>query len=586
MIVTSTEFELPQPSDVAVCIIGAGAAGITLACELDGCGFKVLLLDAGGLKLDAADSSQLYQGSANPPHPNPSEFRRVRFGGTTGIWGGRCVPLDPVDFERREHVANSGWPISYDDVAQHYPRALEYCDAGAFDFSVAGSLPHAAPTIEGLVDQQVVLSDRIERYSLPTDFGQRYRRRVAQSANVTAVLHARCVALHRSPGGERIEVVEISDRAGRRRQIRARLFVLATGGIETPRLLLSSDPRGRGLGNASDLVGRYYACHFENVFGRVVPHGARVAFDFEKTGDGVYCRRKLLFSADAQREHRLLNMAFRLHFPDYSDAAHGSAVMSAIYLAKSTLIPEYQAILRHGVPPPAAPAAAGGALAAAAAGTTEAFGAIGAASIGSSAAAAASAGADTAAHLRNVVGGLPAMARFGTQWLFRRVLARRKLPYTLVPNADGSFPLEFNAEQTPQAASRVTLGGSVDRDGMRRVDVAWRLCEADTEAAQRAYVLLRDTLGATGTCRVDYDPQLLDGAIRSSVPLGGHHIGTTRMGSSPRTGVVDVNCSVFELPNLYVASSAVFCTSGHANPTLTIVALAIRLAAHLKSQLA
>jgi choline dehydrogenase-like flavoprotein len=387
------------------------------------------------------------------------------------------------------------------------------------------------------------------------------------------------VALHRSPGGERIEVVEISDRAGRRSQIRARAFVLATGGIETPRLLLASDPRGRGLGNASDLVGRYYACHFENVFGRVVPHGAKVAFDFEKTSDGVYCRRKLLFTADAQRAHRLLNMAFRLHFPDYSDAAHGSAVMSAIYLAKSTLIPEYQAILRHGVQQPAA--VGGGALA----GTLEAAGIANPARSAATASGAGSA-SDTAAHLRNVVGGLPAMARFGTQWLFRRVLAQRKLPYTLVPNADGSYPLEFNAEQTPQAASRVTLGGSVDRDGMRRVDVAWRLCEADTAAAQRAYQLLRDTLGASGACRVDYDPQLLDGAIRSSVPLGGHHIGTTRMGSSPRTGVVDVNCSVFELPNLYVASSAVFCTSGHANPTLTIVALAIRLAGHLKSQLA
>jgi len=547
MIVESGAFTLPGAGDYALCIVGAGAAGITLACELDGCGFKVLLLEAGGLKDDQRASDHVYQGAANAPHPDPTEFRRIRFGGTTGIWGGRCVPLDPIDFERREHVANSGWPIDYDEVARHYPRALEYCDAGAFDFTVAGSLPGAKPTIAGLDDQRVVLSDRIERYSLPTDFGRRYRQRIARSNNVTAVLHARCVALHRAPGGDCLEAVEILERGGRRRQVRAQAFVLATGGIETPRLLLSSDPHGPGLGNRGDLVGRYYACHFENVFGRVVPNGARVAFDFEKTGDGVYSRRKLLLSPAAQREHRLLNMAFRLHFPDYSDATHGSAVMSAIFLAKSTLIPEYQAILQHGVKLPAT--------------------------------------SPTAAHLRNVLAGLPDLARFGRLWLFERLLAERKLPYTLVPNADGSFPLEFNAEQTPLAESRVRLAEDADADGVRRVAVDWRLHDDDVQAARRAFLLMRDTLGAAGTCRLAFDDRQLESSLRRSVPLGGHHIGTTRMGAAPRAGVVDSQCSVFEVPNLYVASSAVFCTSGHANPTLTIVALAVRLAAHLKVRL-
>jgi len=75
-----------------------------------------------------------YEGSATAPHPDPRQFRRVGFGGTTAVWGGHCVHFDPIDFERRDHVANSGWPIAYEEVTRFYPAAMEYCDAGRFDF--------------------------------------------------------------------------------------------------------------------------------------------------------------------------------------------------------------------------------------------------------------------------------------------------------------------------------------------------------------------------------------------------------------------------------------------------------------------
>lgn len=536
--------------DAHVCIIGAGAAGITLANELDGCGFKVLLLEAGTLKTDPR-LEDYYRGEAKPPHPDPTEFRRVRFGGTTNVWGGRCVPYDPTDLEPREHIANSGWPMAYEELARYYPAALQYCDAGDFDFNVNGSLQTPAPTIGGFKGagadgDAVVMNDRIERYSLPTDFGTRHRQRIVKSENVTALLGARCVRLQRAVGSERIQAAELMDRAGRHRRVSARIFVLATGGIEVPRMLLLSDPDGPGLGNQGDCVGRYYMCHFENTLGRVVPHGAPVVFDFERTRDGIYCRRQLRFTAQAMKAHRLPNMAFRLHFPSYSDATHGSAVMSAIYLAKSTLIPEYRSILAANAESPPS---------------------------------------SNAAHLRNVLLGLPQAARFGLDWLFRIRLAQRKLPYTLVANADGTYPLEFNSEQTPLPDSRVTLTNEQDPHGLRRVSIDWRLSQDDVDAACRGFLLLRDTLARSGSCRLDIDEERMRDRLRRSPPLGGHHIGTARMATSVRQGVVDVNCAVFGVPNLYVASSAVFPTSGHANPTLTIVAMAVRLAKHLRQQL-
>lgn len=528
-----------------VCIIGSGAAGITLACELEGQGYKVLLLEAGGLRTDGR-LADCYRGEADRPHPEPSQFRRIAFGGTTGLWGGRCVPLDPLDFERREHVSESGWPIGYEELARHYPRAMQYCDAGIFDFTTQGSLSHPSPTISGFDGGEVVVTDRIERYSLPTDFGKRYRQRIRASANVSAVLGARCTRLIKSGDADRIVAVELVDAAGRRRRATADAFVLAVGGIEVPRLLLLSDPAGPGLGNRYDSLGRHYMCHFENNLGRLIPRGARVAFDFERTVDGIYCRRQLRFSAAAQGANRLLNTAFRLHFPSYSDARHGSSVMSGIYLAKSLLLPEYRQIMQQNADSP--PSA-------------------------------------TAAHLRNVLFGLPRLAKFAGDWLFRIQLARRKLPYTLVPNADGSYPIEFNSEQVPRAANRISLDSATDGHGLRRVRVSWSLSEEEIAAARRALMLLRDTVNRSGVARLEYETERLDERLRSSPPLGGHHIGTARMAASETRGVVDRDCSVFGVPNLYVASSAVFPTSGHANPTLTIVALAVRLAAHLRTTL-
>jgi choline dehydrogenase-like flavoprotein len=546
MIISSQDASNDMASDAAVCIVGSGAAGITLACEFDRCNFKVLLLEAGD-RSAAVQTPDFYAGKATAPHPPANEFRRVGFGGTTSIWGGRCVPFDPIDFERREYLANSGWPISYQEVAKHYPRALQYCDAGEFEFTASASIKDAAATISDLTENRVIDGDLIERYSLPTDFGKRYRRKLSESKNVIAVLGARCVRLHRLPGQDRVSGVEIALQSGERRTLAPKITIVAAGGIESTRLLLASDPNAQGIGNSFDLLGRFYGCHIQGTFARLVPNGTAVVFDFERARDGAYCRRKLQFSPDAQRQHRLRNTAFRLHFPEYSDASHGSAAMSAIYLAKSLLISEYQTILQQK-----------GQLAVM---------------------------SPKREHLRNILFGIPQLLRFSTDWLFRRQLAERKLPYTLIANKDGSYPLEFNCEQTPLESSRITLLNDLDAQGVRRVNIDWRRTDEDIAAVERGFRLLRDTLSRSSKCRVEFDDELARRRLEVSDPTGGHHLGTIRMAASARLGVVDANCAVFDCPNLYVASSAVFPTGSHANPTLTIVALALRMAEHLKGKL-
>lgn len=545
MIINASDLTEPICRDATVCILGSGAAGITLACELIDANFKVLLVEAGGHK-ESRSRQDFYRGDARHPHPPADEFRRVLFGGTTRVWGGRCVPLDEIDFESREHVPHSGWPIPYREIAGYYPRALQYCDAGEFDFAASSAIPHAAETIAGLDGGRVLDLDLIERYSLPTDFARRYGSRIRRSTNVTAILNARCTRLVKAAGEDRIRTVEITTPNGSRHEIAAAVFVVALGGIESTRMLLASHPATGGLGNRYDRLGRFYACHIEATVGRLVPNGAPVAFDFERTREGVYCRRKIRFSADAQREHRLLNTAFRLHFPSYSDASHESAVLSTIYLAKSTILPEYRKILQQDA----------------------AYCVI----------------SPNSEHRRNIRRDPTALAKFAFDWIFRRKLARRKLPYTLIGNADGSYPLEFNCEQTPLESSRITLLDEFDADGIPRVNIDWRCADDDLVAVGRAFDLLRATMAASGRCRLDFDADLLGQRLAAGAPVGGHHIGTARMGANEHDGVVDSNLAVFGISNLYVASSAVFPTGGHANPTLSIVALAIRLGRHLRTR--
>jgi choline dehydrogenase-like flavoprotein len=456
------------------------------------------------------------------------------------------VPFEPIDFQPRDYIADSGWPIKYEELSCHSPRAMEYLHAGEFRFTgdciEGGERPTALP---GLEQSRLFHADRIERYSLPVDFGKQYGRRLAKSANVFVLTHAHAIRLRKAFGADKITGLQIATRAKRFVEVRAAIFVAALGGIETTRLLFASDPDGPGLGNHSDCLGRYYMCHVQNVVGRVRPRATPPPYDFARTRDGIYCRRNIQPREATQLEHRLPNIVFRLHYPDISTPSHGSAVLSAVFLTKQLLRPEYRHLLHHGKEVPVGPRLA-------------------------------------AAHVRNVLLHWPSLAHFGVRWLVRHILATRKLPYVLMDSRDGTFPLEFNAEQTPLRDSRITLSRALDGHGVPRVHIAWRFSPQDVGGISRAYRLLRDEVALTNAGVVEFDDERLEDLVAASGPVGGHHLGTTRMSRQASAGVVDERCAVHGLPNLYVCSTAVFPTSSYANPTLTVVALAIRLAAHLR----
>ena len=533
-----------------LCIVGAGAAGISMALQLIGTSLEVVLLESGGHGPEAATQS-LYEGSVADVrlHATPDHYRQRRFGGSTTIWGGRCIPFDPIDFETREYVPNSGWPIRYEDLLPHYRQANRLCEAGEYAYTVEEAFPGSLrPVIAGFESENFSI-DTMERFSCPTDFGTRYRRDIEAAANIRAILHANVTRIRLDRDGRSVESVSARSLQGKSITVRARQFVLATGGLEVPRLLLANrDVHPNGIGNQADAVGRYYMCHIAGTLGKIRFDGplSSVWHGYDRAADGTYCRRRFALRASIQRRLRLGNFIARLHHPRITDPEHHSSVLSLLFLAKYLIPYEYRTRL-HGSEPTSL--------------------------------------AEMHQHLRNVLLDPGSAVGFAWHMLRDRKLARRKFPSIIVRPRQNIYSLDFHAEQRPSLASRVTLGDSRDRLGMPRLHIDWRYDAGDLETVTRSIDLFAADLERCNLGRIDYDPVSVEREMVRYGAYGGHHIGTARMGADPRTSVVDTDCRVHSVANLYVAGSATFPTSSQANPTLTIVALSLRLADHLRSKL-
>ncbi|MGZ4681423.1 MAG: GMC oxidoreductase [Acidimicrobiales bacterium] len=489
-----------------LCIIGAGPAGLTVADRFRGSGLDVVVLESGGDQWDERTQS-LAQGTLtgepfrfNGGEVTPDTSRLRQLGGTSNHWTGQCRPLDAHDFMVRDAVAHSGWPITLDDLAPSYRRAVTSCDLATdqWDATWWSTNAHLPLLADGDPLRTVVF-----QFSPPTRFGPALRPALASSADIDVYLWANVTSIDTTADGGHVDQVQVATLGGRRWTVSASRFVLATGGIETPRLLLASDGvNPAGVGNGNDLVGRYFMDHPHAIAGRVQ------------------------FATDAE--------AWAFYTIGARDLPGGRTELAWGGLSPS---PAQQAQL----------------------GLANASVQLWAA--GADGPPRDDRDADTAAP--DAVG--------------RLLHASAPAPTTAV--------MSVRTEQHPDPDSRVTLNDDRDDLGMRRVDVDWRVGDEDRDTLRRTVEMVARQLGALGLARVEVDPS--GRAIEDwPVEVGNHHMGTTRMSADPATGVVDADCRMHEVDNLYIAGSAVFPTSGMANPTLTIVALAHRLAEHLRSRAA
>lgn len=533
-----------------VCIVGGGPAGIALTLALSEQGFSVLLLESGFLKADKKTQA-LYEGEVTDKdlHSPPDKYRHRRLGGSTAIWGGRCMPFDSLDFETRNHVPDSGWPISYEDLLPYYPAANALAEAGRFSYNAEEALgPDVAPMIRGF-DSSRVRTSGLERFSCPSHFGIRYAKRLELAPGVKVLLGANCTGIHLQADGRAVHSIEVATLSGKRFSVKPRATVLAAGGLETARLLLASrDVTPAGIGNHHDVVGRYYMCHIAGNVGtltvRGTPNGVR--HGYELAPEGVYCRRRLSVTASEQRRLGLANAVGRLHFPRITDPSHHSGVLSGLFLARKLISYEYSKRLNDGTPP-----------------TWGTY----------------------ARHALNVARDPIDTTAFLAHWLARRTLASRKFPSVILRNRTNRFSLEMHGEQVPQARSRVMLSDKVDAFGMPQLRVDWHYSQTDIESVARSLDVFAQEFERSNTARLEYNRSTLEEDLMRFGAYGGHHIGTARMGRDERTSVVNADCQVHSVHNLFVAGSAVFPTSSQANPTLTLIALSLRLGDTLSRRL-
>ena len=549
MIISASDIKSGEVLQADVVVVGSGAAGIPLSLQLADAELKVILLEAGGEAL--GDRAQdLYSGQiVNPSlHPPADKYRQRRLGGTTVIWGGRCVPVDAIDLVHREHIPLSGWPISIGDLDKYFPIANEWLEAGESVYESSKVFSDTVPPLIKGFESELISIDSLERFSRPTDVFKRYKARIEASPNITLIYDANCTCISLGSDGNAVERLIVSTLDKKEFYVCCKYYALAVGGIETARMLLASnDVKKNGVGNENDVVGRYYMCHIAGNVGSLkflIPK-EDIRHGYEVSNEGIYCRRRISLAESQQIRRKVNNVVLRLHFPRIADAAHKSGVLSLIYLLKRFVSYEYATRLRDG--------------------DGDTF-------------------KSMLTHMRNVLLSPVETARFLLKWIAKRILASRKFPSIILENKTNTFSLEVHGEHSPNFDSRVFLSDAKDELGIPRVVVDWRYSLQDIYSVKETLNVFREELDRLGIGELKFNEDSLEEELLRFGAYGGHHIGTARMGKDPKTSVVDSNCKVHSVNNLYIAGSAVFPTSSQANPTLTITALAVRLADHIADQ--
>lgn len=567
MIVDAREFDDDIEIDTEVCIIGGGAAGIALALGLRGRVRDVIVLESGGETQDARTQSLYIGDNTGQPYFDLAISRLRYFGGSTNHWGGTCRPLHENDFDASPGTDLPGWPIRLEQVAPYYDEAGEICglrrptselDAAEAE-DPAQPLPLDATEFESRYNQIVDSSRR--------SFSERYRDELAEADDITVHLWANVTEITTSTSGDRATGVRVATLTGVRYAVRAAVIVLATGGIENPRMLLSSTASSPdGLGNGSGLVGRCFLEHPRFVAAVIVPSDPSRSYEWYRAHrvNGVTYQGYTAVTWDRQRAERLTDVQLRLspRFTPEFEAALASIEASTVDELADWLSGDGDRPL----------------------------------------------GADLlqiTADLTTLgdwlVPGGPVPVPFPD--VVRRLLLGSSVEReALVPGLFGDVAgtlwerglsqppvdhVEVTARiaQVPNRDSRVRLASEVDELGMRRAELHWQLSDEDRRSVVRSIEALGAEMAAAGLGRVRL---LVDETAEWPVDTRGgwHHMGTTRMSADPQHGVVDPNCQVHGVDGLFVAGSSVFSTATSATPTLTIVALALRLADHIADHVA
>lgn len=511
-----------------ICIIGGGAAGIAIAREFIGTPYQVLLLESGDFEPDAATQS-LYQvkNSGHPLRMDKGYVSRNRyFGGSTNTWAGRCIPLNAIDFQPRSWVKDSGWPFDKQTLAPFYQRASALLKLPNYrEFQPYHWQRKVLENRSGFLFKDAIAAPEVALYAhSPIKMGQVYKRELLQAGNIRVCIHANITEIEPNADHTQIERLWVKPLHGHQFWVKGRVYILACGGWENARLLLQSQRYSpQGVGNAHDLVGRYYMEHPKIPLGRIYPTAktlrSPIFLDLIRTRGG-FAQLGIRLTDWQQQQSQLLNHYIEL-LPGYP-LGMPEASKAFQWVGSCFKRLKWSAI-----------------------------------------------------KLQDVQTFMPHLGNLTNHFLRKHLNGPLPYPYISVLN---------HFEQAPNRASRVTLCQERDALGQNLLQVELRITRQEKESLSKFHQILDQHLQSLGIGYLVSELPEIDSPWEDLTDSS-HHMGTTRMHENPRHGVVDSDCKIHGFSNIFVASGSVFPTGGHANPTLTIVALALRIADHLKTEI-
>jgi len=529
LLVDLEELKAPSaPIRKKVCIIGAGLAGHTLAQSLAAAGIDDAPLEAGGRNPE--ERSQVLSHARMPrlTHTGTTEGRFRLLGGSTTRWGGQLLPYTPEILQPPPSLPSYGWPIALDEVAPYYPVAQNLLNADDYPYDARPFLEAFHRPIPPLLGELSELRARFSkcaphsRRNVGTTLGKDLERGTA----TTLYLHANLTELLLSPNGDCIEAALVRNYAGTKFRFEADHFVLSTGTIETSRLLLASrSVNPKGVGNTHDQVGRYFHDHV-SLPAAILTGPARKLF-LESFGPFLHrgTAHTIKFEAPTALRERLNLLAVMAHIIIHEPEDSGVSVVRS--LLRTVQQRNFKDAILHELPKVPRASVEVAALAA-------------------------------------------------TAQLHKRRYASPRAAVTLC----------LDSEQFPLADTRIRLDDELDHLGMPKTVVDWTVSDHDLKTLRTFATYLRERFATLGLQGVNWRAEIFDPAAEiTGITDTYHPMGGCRMGTNPRESVVDANLTVHGIPNLSLATAAVYPAGGSSNPSFTIMALALRLADRLKTQL-
>ncbi len=507
-----------------ICIVGGGVAGIVVANELAETGLKIALVESGGEQYHQASQDLYNSNTTDFPFPNTA-YTRLRFlGGSSNHWQNNTSPLSALDFEKRDGIANSGWPIKYDSIEPYYSQAEIYCGVDSDGYNLEKWIKTSG--MSDITASSSKIETRIAKIPfLPTRFFKQYGEKLVLSDNVEIVTFSNIVDIEFNANKAQLERAIFKTLKGTEFSITANKFVMCLGGIENARMLLHFNQKYHNkLGNKSDTLGRYLMEH-------PTPRAAHLIAERTPELDLYFGYREekksivgfFSLTDKTVRDNNTINL--RMPFVPQTNYALSDGISSSHIFGQS--------LSNYELP------------------------------------------ADASTHAWNILSDIDMVIES---------IARKTFDTKIFDHASeiGGFEIPMMMEQTPSKDNRIILSNNKDELGLAKIDVQYRITELDKQRLWRSLDICAREIAMLGFGRLKILKERSLRLWRDQLGFSAHHMGTTRMADTPDSGVVNEDLKVFGTNNFYIGGSSVFPTGGSVPPTLTIVALSIRLAEHIK----